>query len=311
MEIKYDKPRLWKKIIRGSLDVLAAILLLLSITISMLVHGVLNSENCKNAICNEEFDLAVEKVVIKSIEASSSVIELDSQKLFEEAKMDALVSYAREYTADFINSLFSSKDFEPKAFDNQAYKQAVLNQLQQHSDELSQEEIQEICDEAVENIQSTLRYIPAMVTKMVGKISVVLEKLQVLKKIEIPMYIFTLIVIVSNFIFGGKNHRLDVFYGVSASMWIVFTTILIPLVMLALYDIPSKIAIGESLLLYFVKGLNRVFIVNSTIIFAVVLAVITVALIWSIVLIAKRKAEQSNKEEIYKRKHEKTVDKTV
>lgn len=310
MEIKYDKPRLWKKTIRGILDVLAAMLLLFSVLISMLVHGVLNSENCKNAICNDEFDAAVRQAVVKSLEASSSVIELDTQKLVEDIKMDALVAYAREYTADFIDSVFSLKAFEPAPFDNETFKNAVIEQLQQYSDELTQEDMQEICDEAVKNIQSTLQYIPNIVVNAVEKFSPVFEKLQLLKKIEIPMYFFTSIIIVANFMFGGKSHRLDVFFGISASTWVVFITVLIPLIMLAIYDIPSKIALGESLLLYFIKGLNRVLIVNSTNILGIALILIIVALVTSVVLIAKRKVAQSRQEEIYKRKIKKTVDKT-
>lgn len=311
MEVKYDKPRLWKKSIGVILDVLAALLLLFSVLISMLVHWGLNSENCKNAICNEEFDKAVEQAIMKSLEASNTVIELDTEKLVKDIKMDALVVYAREYTAEFIDSVFSSNTFEAKPLDNEIFKNAVLNQLQQYSDEFTEEEMQEICDEVVKKIQSTLQYIPAIITNRVQKASTILVKLQVLKKLEIPMYFFTSIIVVFNFIFRGEKHRLDVFFGVSASMWIAFVTILIPLIMLCIYDIPSKVALGESLLLYFIKGLNRVFIVNSSMVLGIILSLITVALVMSVVLISKRKVKQREKEEQYKRKIEKTVDKTV
>ncbi|MBR6766015.1 MAG: hypothetical protein IKM06_05965, partial [Clostridia bacterium] len=81
MENMYDKPRLWKKIIRGILYTLTAITLLAAVISSITVRGILNSENCKNAICTEEFDASVEKYVRQCFMASSSVIELSGDRI--------------------------------------------------------------------------------------------------------------------------------------------------------------------------------------------------------------------------------------
>lgn len=299
----FDKPRRWKSFLRGILYVLSAILLLVSVCVNVMVHNVLDARRCKNIICDEKFDQVVKQAVINSISASSSVIELDVQKLTEDAIVDAMVAYAREYTEDFIDSAFSNKEFSPKPFDNALFKNSVLEQLNTYSDELTEEEIAEICNEATSNIEDTLQYIPNILLQSVKGFLPILNKITVLVKFEIPLYLLTAISITVAFLFGGKNHRFDVWFGLSASMFISFVTIFIPLFMACFYDVPSKLAIGKSLLLCFVEGLNRVLIVNPTIFIGVVFALITVSLITSIVLISKIKAKQ---EKIY----QKTVDKT-
>ncbi len=299
----FDKPRPWKSFIRGILYVLSAILLLVSVCISVMAHNVLDAKRCKNIICDENFDNAVKQAVINSISASSSVIELDVQKLTEDTIVDAMIAYAREYTEDFIDSIFSNKEFSPKPFDNALFKSSVLEQLNAYSDELTEEEITEICNEATSNIEGALQYIPNILLQSVKGFLPLFNKITVLAKLEIPLYLLTAISITVAFLFGGKNHRCDVWFGLSASMFIASVTIFIPLFMACIYNIPSKLAMGKSLFLCFIEGLNRVLIINSTIFIGVVFALITVSLFTSIAVISKIKAKQ---EKIY----QKTVDKT-
>ncbi|MBE7092817.1 MAG: hypothetical protein E7365_06535 [Clostridiales bacterium] len=291
MEQIYDKPRLWKKVIRGFLDVIVAISLLIAVVTSVLVHGVLDIDKFKDSICNQEFDNSVKQTVFKSLEANNSVIELDSQQLFNDANIDELVLYAREYTKDFIECLFSNKKFEPKPFDNKKFQDAVIKQLKA-SGELTEEEISEITAEAMKNMQDTLQYIPTLIKNKVQDVAPIFLRLSILKLLEVPLYFFAFILAVANFIFGQKNHRLDVAFGLSASCFIAFITVFIPLLMLALYNVPAKIAISESLLLFFVKGINKALVVNMAVILCIALVLITVALVFSIILIAKSKAKQ-------------------
>ena len=227
-EINYSKPRLWKKLIRGFLDILVALTLLVAVVTSVLVHGVLDVDKFKDSVCNQEFNVSVKQNVIKSIKVNNSVIELDSDQLFADANIDQLVLYTREYTKEFIECLFSNKKFEPKPFDNQQYKDAVIKQLKANK-ELSDEDIIEITDEAMKYMEGVLQYIPTFVTNRVQVVAPIFLRLSVLKQLEVPLYFFALIIAVANFIFGQKNHRLDVFYGLSTACFIMFVTVFIHL----------------------------------------------------------------------------------
>ncbi len=290
-EVNYYKPRLWKKLIRGFLDIVVALSLLIAVITSVLVHGVLDIDRFKDSICNQEFDNSAKQIILENIKANSSVIELDSEQLFKDANIDQLVLYTREYTKEFIECLFSNKKFEPKPFDNAEFKEAVIKQLKA-SGELTDEEISEITDEAMKNMQNTLQYIPTLIENKVQDIAPVFLRLSVLKLLEVPLYFFAFIIAVANFIFGQKNHRLDVAFGLSASCFIAFITVFIPLFMLALYNVPNKVALSESLLLFFVKGINKALVVNTTVILGIALIVIAVALGFSIVIISKKKTKQ-------------------
>lgn len=290
-QVNYYKPRLWKRLIRGFLDIVVALSLLVAVVISVLVHGVLEIDKFKDSVCNQDFDNSVKQTVLNSLKANNSVIELDNEQLFTDANIDQLVLYTREYTKEFIECLFSNKKFEPKPLDNVEFKEAVIKQLKA-SGELTDEEISEITDEAIKNMQNTLQYIPTLIENKVQDVAPIFLRLSVLKLLEVPLYFFAFILAVTNFIFGQKNHRLDVFYGLSASCFIAFITLFIPFLMIALYDVPKKVALGESLLLFFIKGINKALVVNMTVILGIALILITVALCFSIFLLLKKKSKK-------------------
>lgn len=287
-KVIHCKPRLWKKLIRGFLDIVVALSLLVAVVTSVLVHGVLDIDRFKDSICNQEFDNSVKQTILNSLNANNSVIELDNEQLFKDANIDKLVLYTREYTKEFIECLFSNKKFEPKPFDNAEFKEAVIKQLKAIG-ELTDEEISEITDEAIKNMQNTLQYIPALIENKVQDVAPIFLRLSVLKLLEVPLYFFAFILAVVNFIFGQKNHRLDVAFGLSASCFITFITVFIPFLMLALFNVPKKVALGESLLLVFIKGLNKAIVVNMTVVLGISLIIIAVVLGFSIVMLAKKK----------------------
>lgn len=289
--VHYYKPRLWKKIIRIFLDIVVALSLLAAIVVSVLVHGVLDIDKFKDSICNQDFDRSVEQIVLDSIKANDSVIELDGEQLFKDARMDQFVLYSREYTKEFIECVFSNKKFEPKPFDNQLFKDAVIKQLKNHQ-ELTDEEISLIADEVMKNMEKTLQYIPAVISNKISDIAPVFLRLSVIKFLEVPLYFFALIIAVSNFIFGKKNHRIDVAFGLSSACFISFITLFIPLLMLSLYNVPKKVVLGESLLLFFVKGINKVCVINLTVVLGIALILIAVALGLSIFALVKQKTKK-------------------
>ena len=98
-------------------------------------------------------------------------------------------------------------------------------------------------------------------------------------------------------------------FGTASALWITFITLEIPLIILAFYNIPQRIVIGESLFLHFIKGICKVTINDSAVVIGVCLGIITVFLAVSIVLISFKRLEQREKEKIYIEKHQKTVDK--
>ena len=290
-KVKISKRKLFRKFVRIFLDVIVALTLLFAVTTTVLVHGILNIDKFKDSICNQDFDKSVKQTVLNSLTANNSVIELDNEQLLKDANIDHLVLYTREYTKDFIECIFSNKKFETKPFDNLEFREAVEKQLKS-SGELTDKEISSITDEVMKNMQNTLQYIPVLIENKVQDIAPVFLKLSVLKQLEVPMYFFAFIVAVSNFIFGKKKHRLDVAYGLSSSCFMAFVTLFIPFLMLALYNVPKKIALGESLLLFFIKGINKALVVNMTVVLGISLILIAVALGFSIVLLSKKKCKK-------------------
>lgn len=310
MENMYDKPRLWKKIIRGILYTLTAITLLAAVISSITVRGILNSENCKNAICTEEFDASVEKYVRQCFMASSSVIELSGDRIINDVGVDSITLYAREYTRDYVDALYTGKEFVPKEFDNEAFKKSVYDQMKEFSSgELSDGEIEEIYEEALKTIRSVLQYVPKIAHKLINKVSPFIQRVSILKSLEIPLYFISAILVAVTFAFGGKAHLYDVLFGTASALWITFITLEIPLIILAFYNIPQRIVIGESLFLHFIKGICKVTINDSAVVIGVCLGIITVFLAVSIALISFKRLEQREKEKIYIEKHQKTVDK--
>ncbi len=310
MENMYDKPRLWKKIIRGTLDCVIAVVLVCAVLSSIIVHGVLDSEKCKNAVCNDEFDLSVETYVRQCFDATSAVIELSGDRIVQDVGVSNLTAYAREYTRQFIDSVYNGTEFVPAEFDNERFKNSIYTQLAEYTNgEITDAEIEEIYNEALKNIHSVLRYVPQITMKLVGKITPMLQKLQVLKNLEIPLYCIAAILITVNFMFGRREHFYDIFLGISSALWVVFVTVEIPFIMVALYDVPSKIVIGESLFLYLIKGINTIAVTYTAIFLGICLVAVTVLLAVAITLVALRTAKQTEKEEKLK-KYQKLVDKT-
>ena len=296
--IKYARPRFWKRAVRFALDVLSAILILCAVLCTFVSSFLLNAQAYKDVIITEEFDSAVIASIKESINASSSVVELPENVILEAVGEDRIIAYSHDYTLEYIDSIITNKTFEPKEFKCQGLKEAIFKQMEEYSEVtvVTEEEANAVYEYTLENIQKTLKYVPNLILNATPSAAKIISALSIVQKIEMPLYAFAVLVIVCNFVFGGKQHILDVFFGVSAATWVAMCTIEIPLLMITLYNIPSRLALSKTTFYYLVKGVFDMLFARSAAVFGVALIVATVALAISVILIVNKRKKQIQEE---------------
>ncbi|MBR2860993.1 MAG: hypothetical protein IKB86_04055 [Clostridia bacterium] len=295
---EYARPRTWKKIIRFSLDVLAAILILCAVLCTFSSRFLLNTEAYKSVVITEEFDSAVIKSIEESIEASSSIVEIPSEVVLEAVDRNRLIAYCHEYTLSFIDAAIENKEFAPEPFQSDKLKDAIFKQMEEYSEVavVTEEEANAVYEYTLENIQQTLTYIPKLILNAMPSAARILSALAITQKLEAVFYALAAVVIVSNFLFGKNGHLLDVFFGTSAAVWVALCTVEIPLLMVTLYNIPSRLALSKTTFYYLVKGVFDMLFARSALVFGIALAIATAALVIAVILITKKRKQQTRED---------------
>lgn len=287
------------KIFRGILDVLAALLLVVALLISVVIHGVFDSTACTNAVCTPEFDNALKNEVIECVESLGAVVDISGEDVLKAIGEENLLTYAHQYTFDFFESI-NSGEFNPKEFDEGNLKTHITDYIKSFDGEISDEEIQEIYELTLKNTEKAVKYIPGLIQQLTPKVSRLFVIGAFLSDIEILVYALAFVLMGLNIIFSEKTKRLDVIFGVLSALFCVLATFAIPLFMAVQYDVPSRIAVDGSLLIYLIEGLNTVLFVNGATTVGIAFFVSAVLLIIVSVILAKRNVSK---------KDEKTVDK--
>lgn len=290
----------FKKILRGFLDVFAAIVLLAALLVSCFVHGIFDISASEKAVCNEDFYESLNKDIVKSVESFGGVFDIPGDGVLNAIGEDNIKNYTRQYTVDFFSAMYNGIEFEPSEFGDGDLKNYIYDYIRELEPETTEEELEEIYQMVCKSVNNSVKYIPGIIQQIIPSVSKIRNSLNFLDNIEILLYILFFITIGVNLLISDKKKYLEMFYGFFGTVFCVLATAVIPLFMITLYDIPSKLVLEESVLLQFIRGINSLVFVNTTIVTGISLIIVAILLIMVSVLLARKK---------YKENSQKTVDK--
>ncbi len=275
----YSKPTLWKQIVRGILDGAAAIMLVLAIVATLVSHVFFNSDIYKKIIFTPSFDESVKTNIYEALDSIYTIVEIPAEKIISYVGMDSMIVYEHEYTDQFIDSLTSGDPFEPKKFGDEKIRELVISEINSiENANVSEEDIENICECVSTKVNATLQFVPKLIVDRIGSASAYFSKIKTVGRAEIPLYMGFALFILANALFGGKEHRKDVFFGISAACWIAVCVIAIPLGMTYAYDFPAHLALETSTLKWLIVGLADVIFKVPSIVFNILFIILTVVL---------------------------------
>ncbi len=289
-----------RKILHGFLDVLAAILLLVALISSCLIHGIFDVKASERAICTDEFYEQIKADIIEGVESFGGIIEISGQDVINAIGEDNIKEYTRQYTVDFFDAAYNGKEFVPKNFNDGNLKEYIYNYILSFEPEVEETDLQEIYETVYKNVEGSVKYIPGIAQKMVPTVSKIKNTLGFVYDIEIYLYIMFALAVAINVILSYDKKYVETLYGLFGTMFCVLATVEIPLIMIIMYNVPSRLVIEESALLQFIGGVNTLVFFNTAVVIGIVFGIVAISLVAVSVLLARKK---------YKENLEKTVDK--
>ena len=285
------------KIFRGIIDVFIAVFLVIALLITVITHGVFDSRKCAEAVCTAEFDNALKQEVIETVSSLGSVVDISGEDVLKAIGEENLINYAHQYTFDFFEAVNNGTAFKPQDFNDGKLETYIYEYIESFEAGVSEEEIQEIYELTFKNAEKTVKYIPGLIEQIIPKLSKPIQLVGFLPDIEIFVYILSVVLILINIVISEKTKRLDVVFGLLSALFCVLAAFAIPLFMISVYDIPSKIAMEGSLLIYLIKGLNDILLINALTVIGIAFIISAVLLIITVIMLAKRnviKKEEKN-----------------
>ncbi len=282
-----------KKIFSFVIDVLAAVLLLCAVLETTADMYWMQPDAYKRAVLTDEFDVSVKQQVEKSLNGISAIVEISPETIIEAAGMDKLVRYEHEYTGAVFTAMLTDEELTTEPFESNELYYTVMQKLDEysHETEISGEDAEGVYTYINDTLNKALAFLPQIAVKAINTVSGFVKKLSVVRAAVIPMWIAAILLITLAFVMNGKNRILDSLFGLLSAAWIAFTTLLIPLVMLVIYNIPSRIVLVKTPVYYFVLGSVKVLVNDSALIFGIIVALLTAAL----VIVSVLKAVKTNK----------------
>lgn len=298
-----------KRYLRGFLDVLAGVCFVLAVICTLFNRIIFNETAYRDAIITDEFDSAVLDDITSGIDSVYSVTSITSEKILSSVGRDAVIAYEHDYTAAFLSSIVSGKEFVPPEFDSEKISEAVIAEAENYG-EVSQEEKENLTEYVNGKTKSLLHFIPGFVTDRLESVSSVAVKIREFTRAEIPLYLAFLLITALNFAFLGKRHREDIAFCTVGAMWIGIATVEIPLLLAMFYNAPSRLALEKNTVYYVLKGLNELLINRPALLLGVILTVLTAALGILAYLVAKKDNRAQKKEFVrihFEKENEKSV----
>ncbi len=293
-----------KKALRTTLNIITAITLLVAIFSTFCYAFATNANEYRASILTEQFDSVTITEYKKCVESISSIVEIDTKKVVDAVSASEIEVFEHNYVISVITSITKGKELSLEKFSS-AELEAVINQeIKDYCDknklEFNEAEAKEIYEYICGYIDSTLEFVPNVILNYLKKTAPLFKVLNVFSQLQLPLYFIAIITLLLNLSIAKKRHAKDVLFGTVSAMWIAITTVAIPIGMLALYNIPSRLVFSKNLFFFFVKGVCDVVINKLAILFLIMLLIITVMLIIVIVLINRKKKQDDVQEYIDK-----------
>ncbi len=286
-----------KKILSFIIDVLIAITLLCAVIGTTAGTYWMKPDTYKRAVLTDEFDASVEKQIEKSLDGIGSIVEIPTETVINAAGTDKLIRYEHEYINVIFTALFTEEKLLTEPFESDALHSAVMQTLDEYAAQadVSVEDAEGVYTYINRTLNNTLRFLPEVAVKAINKASEYIAKLNGIRAAVIPLWAAAAILITLGIAINGKKRISDSLFGILSATWTAFVTVFIPLVMLAIYDIPSHIALVKTPIYYLVSGTVKVLITDSALIFGAVTVALTVALAAVIVVRLLKKRDKEHR----------------
>lgn len=292
MKIKNSK---LSKAIRIILEVITSVSLILAVLSTFCYAFVINADEYRTSILTEQFDYTTVTEYKKCIESINSIVEIDTNKVFEAVSTNEIEAFEHNYVITVVTSIIENKEIYLQKFSSQELSDVINQEISRYCDEnkleFKPEEAQEIYEYICGYIDSTLEFIPNVIMSYLKKAASLFNVIGVFAQLYLPFYFVALVTFVLNLSIAKKHHALDVLIGTASGFWIAITTFAVPIGLLSAYDVPSKLVLSKNLFYYFVSGICDVAI-NKFAIFLLIVFVIATAILVVAAIVKNRKKKK-------------------
>ena len=285
-----------KKLLRIILDALTAIALLAAIFSTFCYGFCTNANEYRTSILTEQFDSVTMSEYKKCIDSISSIVEIDTKKVYDAVSANEIEAFEHNYVITVITSIIENKETHLQSFSSQKLENVINDEIKKYCDanklEFKEEEAKEIYDYICGYIDSTLEFIPNAIMPYLKKAGPLFSTLKLFSQIQLPLYFVAIVALMLNLSIAKKRHAKDVLFGTVSAVWVSIATVAIPINLLALYNIPSKLVFSKSLFFFFVNGVCDVIINKLAILLLIAFLVVTSMLIIGMVIVNRKKKEK-------------------
>ena len=153
-----------KKLLRIILDALTAIALLAAIFSTFCYGFCTNANEYRTSILTEQFDSVTMSEYKKCIDSISSIVEIDTKKVYDAVSANEIEAFEHNYVITVITSIIENKETHLQSFSSQKLENVINDEIKKYCDanklEFKEEEAKEIYDYICGYIDSTLEFIP-------------------------------------------------------------------------------------------------------------------------------------------------------
>lgn len=283
------------KAIRVILDTVTAIALLLAVLSTFCYTFLVNPNEYRTSILTEKFDSVTVAEYKKCIESISSIVEIDTNKVFEAVSINEIEVFEHNYVIAVVTSIIENKEIKLQNFSSQKLSDVISQEISRYCDEnkleFKPEEAEEIYQYICGYIDSTLEFIPNAIMPFLKKATPLFSVIGFFSQLYLPFFFVAIVAFLLNLSIAKKRHAKDVFFGTMSGVWIAITTVAVPICLLAIYDIPSKLVLSKNLFFYFANGICDIAINKFAIFLTISFCVSTVMLVIAIIMLNKKKRQ--------------------
>lgn len=289
------------KAVNVILKVILSIVIIISLVTGVLFISfkatVLNEDHFMNDILDQSYEDEVYKVVCLDMEEKSMLFPLGSTPFEKSVKKEEVVAYARAYMQSVFDHIIkgtavNAGDFSSAALystieiDLSAYAQKEELELEKDSVEVYYTHMCDVTEAAVQIVsENWMNKLPS---------------LSFIQKLDFLQYLLPVIFLAATvcIIIMGKKRIEKALYLSMSVVWSASALVFIPMLMLKLYDLPSRIPLDMPALNIMIKNSMNSFLSCVMIISGIILILATAMLVYSIILTLSKLAKEDKRKRI-------------
>lgn len=206
----------------------------------------------KNVITDEyikSLRLYISDIIYKQL----LLYETDPQKVSEKITEDELRQLSEENIFSAVNSVLKGVDYEIARYENPDIRAGIEQELQSFAEENDLKVSDGVVDEIYLSVCNTVSFNTAVFSKsMVEKVPDISGYVKIFDYWYLGFVVFVLCI--SGIIFLNRKRLFSGLYSLFTSIWLGSAVCFIPMAMLSLYDLPSRLSLSDGPMRLFMEA---------------------------------------------------------